>query len=162
MDKIGKCANHLPEGDSETMLERLNPPTAPKPFSRYSQAVIAPQDSQWLYISGQVGCDRDRNIADGFEAQAELAWGNLVTILKSAGFGTEDLVKVTILLTRPEDVPASRVARDRILGGAEPASTLMIVSGLASPALLIEVEGVAARAPKSHGGSHGASQTGRA
>lgn len=127
------------------MLERLNPPTAPKPFSRYSQAVIAPQGSEWLHISGQVGCDRERNIADGFEAQAELAWGNLVGILTSAGYGVEDLVKVTVLLTRPEDVPASRVARDRALGGAEPASTLMIVSGLASPKMLIEVEGVAAR-----------------
>jgi enamine deaminase RidA (YjgF/YER057c/UK114 family) len=130
------------------MLERLNPPTAPKPFSRYSQAVMAPQDSDWLYISGQVGCDRERNIAAGFEAQADLAWGNLVGILRSAGFAPEDLVKVTVLLTRPEDVAASRVSRDRALGGAEPASTLMIVAGLASPQLLIEVEGVAARPAK--------------
>ncbi|HWA50730.1 MAG TPA: RidA family protein [Dongiaceae bacterium] len=127
------------------MLERLNPSTAPKPFSRYSQAVKAPRDCTWLYISGQVGCDRERNIADGFEAQAELAWNNLLGILKSAGFGVEDLVKVTVLLTRPEDVPASRMVRDRVLGHVEPASTLMIVSGLASPALLFEVEGVAAR-----------------
>lgn len=136
------------------MLERLNPPTAPQPFSRYSQAVAAPADSRWLYISGQVGCDRDRNVAEGFEAQAELAWGNLVAVLTAGGFRVEDLVKVTVLLTRPEDVPASRVARDRALGGAEPASTLMIVSGLASPKMLIEVEGVAARPA--------AAQTGRA
>jgi len=46
------------------MLERLNPPTAPKPFSRYSQAVLAPQNSEWLYISGQVGCDRERNVVE--------------------------------------------------------------------------------------------------
>lgn len=144
MDKLGRCSVHLPEGDYG-MLERLNPTTAPKPFSRYSQAVLAPQDSEWLYISGQVGCDRERNIAEGFEAQADLAWGNLASILKSAGFGVADLVKVTVLLTRAEDVPASRVARDRVLAGAEPASTLMIVAGLASPAMLIEVEGVAAR-----------------
>jgi 2-iminobutanoate/2-iminopropanoate deaminase len=133
------------------MLERLNPSTAPKPFSRYSQAVKAPHNFEWLYISGQVGCDRERNIAEGFEAQAELAWSNLASILKSAGFGVEELVKVTVLLTRAEDVPASRVARDRVLGGAEPASTLMIVAGLASPAMLIEVEGVAARSARSGG-----------
>lgn len=130
------------------MLERLNPPTAPKPFSRYSQAVLAPQNSEWLYISGQVGCDRERNVVEGFKAQAELAWGNLVGILNSAGFGVEDLVKVTVLLTRAEDVPASREIRDRALGGAEPASTLMIVAGLATPAILFEVEGVAARPAK--------------
>ncbi len=128
------------------MLQRLNPVSAPAPFSRYSHAVVAPQGYRWLYVSGQVGCDRERNIAGGFEAQAELAWSNLITIIDSAGFSVQDLVKVTILLTRASDIAASRLIRDRMLGAVEPASTLMIVAGLAAPDLLIEVEGVAARA----------------
>lgn len=128
------------------MLQRLNPASAPAPFSRYSQAVVAPQGYRWLYVSGQVGCDRDRKVATGFEAQAELAWGNLIEIIRSAGFSGEDLVKVTVLLTRASDIPASRLVRDRMLGSVEPASTLMVVAGLAAPDLLIEVEGVAARA----------------
>jgi enamine deaminase RidA (YjgF/YER057c/UK114 family) len=139
-------ANGLPKGDQETMLQRLNPPSAPAPFSRYSQAVAAPEGFRWLHISGQVGCDRDRNIPDGFEAQAELAWGNLLGILGAAGYAPEDLVKVTLLLTDAKDVPASRAIRDRMLGPVEPASTLMIVAGLAAPALRFEVEAVAARA----------------
>jgi enamine deaminase RidA (YjgF/YER057c/UK114 family) len=56
---------------------------------------------------------------------------------------------VTVLLTRASDVPASRQVRDRILGAVEPASTLMIVAGLASPDWLIEVEGIAARPAES-------------
>lgn len=132
------------------MLQRLNPPNAPAPFSRYSQAVVAPEGCRWLHISGQVGCDRDRNIPEGFEAQAELAWKNLLDILKAAGFAPEDLVKVTLLLTDAKDVPASRVIRDRMLGPVEPASTLMIVAGLAAPALRFEVEAIAAR-PASRG-----------
>ncbi len=127
------------------MLQRLNPPTAPAPFSRYSQAVAAPEGYRWLHISGQVGCDRDRNIAEGFERQAELAWSNLLALVKAAGFAVEDLVKVTLLLTDAKDVPASRVIRDRMLGPVEPASTLMVVAGLAAPALLFEVEAIAAR-----------------
>lgn len=134
------------------MLERLNPPTAPAPFSRYSQAVVAPEEYRWLHVSGQVGCDRERNIAQGFERQAELAWGNLLAILDAAGFAAEDLVKVTLLLTDAKDVPASRTIRDRMLGKVEPASTLMVVAGLASPALLFEVEGVAARPARSKTG----------
>ena len=133
------------EGDLGTMLQRFNPPNAPAPFSRYSQAVVAPEDYRWLYIAGQVGCDRDRNIAEGFERQAELAWNNLLGITTATGFAPEDLVKVTLLLTDAKDVPASRVIRDRMLGPVEPASTLMVVAGLASPALLFEVEGIAAR-----------------
>ena len=120
------------EGDLGTMLQRFNPPNAPAPFSRYSQAVVAPEDYRWLYIAGQVGCDRDRNIAEGFERQAELAWTNLLGIMTASGFAPEDLVKVTLLLTNAKDVPASRVIRDRMLGPVE-------------PALLFEVEGIAAR-----------------
>ena len=41
------------------MLQRLNPASAPAPFSRYSQAVIAPQGYRWLHVSGQVGCDKN-------------------------------------------------------------------------------------------------------
>jgi enamine deaminase RidA (YjgF/YER057c/UK114 family) len=133
------------------MLQRLNPPNAPAPFSRYAQAVVAPEGYRWLHISGQVGCDRDRNIAEGFEAQAELAWGNLLAILDSAGFAPEDLVKTTVLLTNAKDVPASRTIRDRMLGKVEAASTLLIVAGLAVPSLLFEVEGIAAQPAKKVG-----------
>src|SRR5262245_38558769 len=128
------------------MLRRLNPANAPAPFSRYSHAVAAPEGYRWLYVSGQVGCDRERRVAEGFEAQAELAWTNLINIMKAAGFEVADLVKVTQLLTRAGDIPASRQIRDRMLGPVEPASTLMVVAGLAAPDLLFEVEGVAARA----------------
>jgi 2-iminobutanoate/2-iminopropanoate deaminase len=147
MNKRDKSANHrIAKGDlGQPMLQRLNPASVSAPFSRYSHAVIAPQGYRWLYISGQVGCDRDRKIAQGFEAQAELAFGNLIACIRAADFDVEDLVKVTVLLTRGSDIAAYRQIRDRMLGAVEPASTLMIVAGLASPDWLIEVEGVAAR-----------------
>jgi 2-iminobutanoate/2-iminopropanoate deaminase len=128
------------------MLQFMNPPTAPAPFSRYSQAVAAPEGYRWLHISGQVGCGLDHKIAAGFEAQAALAWSNLIAILEAGGMTVQDLVKVTVFLTRQSDVPASRVARDHALKGAAPASTLLVISGLAHPDMLIEVEGIAARA----------------
>ena len=127
------------------MLQRLNPANAPAPFSRYSQAVIAPQGYRWLHVSGQVGCDKNGKAVAGFEAQADLAWNNVINIVKASGFAVEDIVKVTVLLTRQSDVVASRGARDRALGSVEAASTLMIVAGLASPDWLIEVEAIAAR-----------------
>ena len=127
------------------MLQRLNPASAPAPFSRYSQAVIAPQGYRWLHVSGQVGCDKNGKAVAGFEAQADLAWSNVINIVKESGFAVEDIVKVTVMLTRQSDVVASRGARDRALGSVEAASTLMIVAGLASPDWLIEVEAIAAR-----------------
>lgn len=128
------------------MLQFMNPPTAPAPFSRYSQAVSAPEGHRWLYIAGQVGCGLDHKIAQGFDAQAALAWKNLVALLEAGGMTVNDLVKINLFLTRQSDVPASRVARDHALQGAAPASTLLVVAGLAHPDMLIEVEGIAARA----------------
>ena len=131
------------------MLQRLNPASVSAPFSRYSHAVIAPEGYRWLYISGQVGADRNRSIGLGFENQAELAFQNLIACIRESGFDLQDLVKVTVLLTRAEDIAAYRQIRDRMLGNVAPASTLMIVAGLAVPELLIEVEGVAARPAES-------------
>lgn len=99
---------------------------------------------RWLHISGQVGVDPSGKVLEGAEAQIEQIWRNVLGCLKAAGMGPQDLVKVTVLLTRREDIAVSRDIRRRMLDGAEPASTLMIVSGLASPDLLAEIEAIAA------------------
>ncbi|MBI2256859.1 MAG: RidA family protein [Proteobacteria bacterium] len=128
------------------MLNFVNPPSAPPPFSRYSQMVSAPAGYRWLHVSGQVGADRQHKTAEGFAAQADLAWSNLLACLEAGGMTVHDLVKVNVMLTRAGDVPASRIARDKALAGAQPASTLIIVAGLANPEWLIEIEGIAAKA----------------
>jgi len=126
------------------MLKYRNTKTAPPPFSNYSLAVEAPGNARWLHISGQVGVAQDGTTADGPEAQMEQAWRNILAILEEADMSAGDLVKVTVFLTRSEDTPLYRNVRDRMLQGAEPASTLLIVSGLASPDWLVEIEAVAA------------------
>ncbi len=57
-----------------------------------------------------------------------------------------DIVKTNIFLTRAIDVPASRPIREEALKGHAAASTLLIISALAHPDLLIEVELIAAKA----------------
>src|SRR5688500_3313551 len=131
------------------MLQRVNPARVPAPFSRYPHAVLAPRRDRRLHSSGQVGAARDRKIPAGFEAQAELAFHNLIACIRESGFDLQDLVKVTVLLPRAGDIAAYRQVRDRMLGNVAPASTLMIVAGLAAPELLVEVEGVAARPAES-------------
>jgi enamine deaminase RidA (YjgF/YER057c/UK114 family) len=127
------------------MLNYLNPATVAKPFSRYSQAVAAPAGCRWLYISGQVGATPAGTILAGFEAQAAQCWANIAAILAADGMGVADLVKVDIFVTAAEHVAASRRIRDAALGGAQPASTLLVVAALAHPDLLVEIEAVAAR-----------------
>ncbi len=126
------------------MLKKHNPGAIAAAFSRYSLGVEAPATARWLYVSGQVGVAPDGAVADGPEAQMETAWRNVLAILDSAGMGPGDLVKVTVFLTRAEDVGLYRQVRDRMLAGAEPASTLIVITALAHPDWLVEIEAVAA------------------
>ncbi len=128
-------------------MNRLhNPAGVHPPLSNYAHGVETPAGARWLYISGQVGMGPDGKAGKTFEEQAEIAWTNLLAILKSAGMGPADLVKVTTYLTRREDIESNRVVRDRHMGGVKAASTMVLIDGLAMPELLIEVEAHAAKA----------------
>jgi 2-iminobutanoate/2-iminopropanoate deaminase len=124
----------------------LNPTEITKPFSRYSQGALVEGPARWLHISGQVGAKPDGSLELGFEAQAHRTWANLVAVLQAAGMGVGDIIKTNIFLTRASDIPASRKHRDEALKGHAPASTMLIISALAHPDLLIEVDAVAAKA----------------
>ena len=126
------------------MLKHHNPETIAPAFSRYSLGVEAPAGARWLHVSGQVGVRPDGALVHGAEGQIEAAWSNVLAVLASAGMGPHDLVKVTTYLTRAEDTGRVRQIRDRMLAGAQPASTLIIVNALASPDWLVEIEAVAA------------------
>ena len=128
------------------MLTTHNPGAIAPAFSRYSLGVEAPAAARWLFVSGQVGVNPDGSFADGPTAQMEAAWRNVLAILEAAGMGAGDLVKVNAYLTRAEDTGAYREVRDRMLAGAEPASTLLVITALAHPDWLVEIEAVAAAA----------------
>ena len=123
---------------------RHNPAAVAPPFSAYSHAVEVPPDARWLHLSGQVGVRPDGSIPAEPGAQMEQAWHNVLAVINAAGMGPEDLVKVTAYLTRPEDTGLYREVRDTLLDGAQPASTLVIVAGLAHPDWLVEIEAIAA------------------
>jgi 2-iminobutanoate/2-iminopropanoate deaminase len=74
--------------------------------------------------------------------RARLAWRNLGAQLAAAGMSFDNLVKVTMIIPDPAEIPASRPARAEALGERRPASTV-IVGGLANPDWKIEIEGIA-------------------
>ena len=125
----------------------LNPDTVAKPLGAYTHTVRVPAGSDWLVISGQVGVDSSGRIAPGARKQTELAFRNVVACLRANGMRKQDLVKFTVYLTDARFIEDYRAARKRVIGeGVKPTSTLVIVEGLASPDLLVEVEAWAARA----------------
>ena len=126
------------------MLKHHNPSTVAAPFSRYSHGVEVPAGARLMHISGQVGVTPEGKVAQGTEAQIEQAWRNVLSVLEEAGMGPRDLVKVTTFLINRADLPTARTVREHMLHGAEPASTLLFVAGLASPEWLVEIEAIAA------------------
>ena len=129
------------------MHGRLNPPTLAPPLGAYSHGVAVAAGLRWVFVSGQLGIAPDGVLGDGAEAQAELAWSNVVGVLAAGGMTTADLVKVTTFVVDRDLIPAVRAARQRHLPGPEfPASTFLVVAGLARPEFLVEIEAVAARA----------------
>lgn len=122
-----------------------NPPSIAAPAGRYVHGIEVPPEARLLFVSGQVGIDRNRKIGATIEKQCELAWRNLVAVLKQGRMSAADIVRVNVYLTDPRYVPAYREARDKFIGANPPASTLLIVTALVDPAMLVEIEAVAAR-----------------
>ena len=123
-------------------IRPINAESAPQPASAYSQAVEVSGATRTLYLSGQLGTEPDGTTPPSIEEQARLAWRNLTLQLEAAGMTFDNLVKVTMYLADPDDIPASRPARVEALGHRRPASTV-VIAGLANPAWKIEIEAIA-------------------
>jgi 2-iminobutanoate/2-iminopropanoate deaminase len=127
------------------MVKFLNPDTIAAPIGRYTHAIETAPNARMLHISGQVGMAKDGRIAEGCTAQAEQIWRNIEAILAAAGMKLTDLVRVNTFLVNAADTAASRAVRQQFLGEHRPASTLLVISALATPDYLIEIEATAVK-----------------
>ena len=122
-----------------------NPPAVPV-AGKYSLGAEIPPGARILHVSGQVGTDSKGKLQPTFEKQAAQVWKNIAQVLKSAGMGYKDIVKVTVFLTDSRYIGPYRTVRDQFIKDAPyPASTLLVVAGLADPNMFVEVEVVAAK-----------------
>jgi 2-iminobutanoate/2-iminopropanoate deaminase len=124
-------------------ITRHNPASVHAPSSGYSMGLELGQHRRLLFISGQVPENSDGNVPEGFEAQCEQAWRNIIAVLTAAGLGVEHLVKITTFLTDRNQVVANRAIRRKMLAEHEPASTVMIAQTVDGKWLL-EIEAIAA------------------
>ncbi|MBP2300686.1 RidA family protein [Azospirillum picis] len=82
---------------------------------RYSAAI---RSGDLLFVSGQVGSRADGSPEPVFERQVQLAFENLVTVLKAAGCTLDDVIDVTTFHTDPANQFETIMAvRDKVIGG---------------------------------------------
>ena len=127
-------------------LTRKSPAKTHKPFANYSHVVTAQGASTLIFCAGQVAAEPSGKVLppDDFAAQTKLVMENLTLALAEGGANLKDVVKVTIYVCNPHDVPKARSILQEYFGDDPPASTLCVLRGLANPNYLLEIEAIAA------------------
>jgi enamine deaminase RidA (YjgF/YER057c/UK114 family) len=108
------------------------------------QAVVARGST--VFLRGQVGQDLDNgaSVAVGDAAgQAEQAMRNIKTLLEEAGGKPDHIVKVVIYIIDPRYREAVYRVVGQHLKGVYPVSTGLVVSALARPEWLVEIDATA-------------------
>jgi enamine deaminase RidA (YjgF/YER057c/UK114 family) len=123
-------------------LREISAADAP-PAPTYAQAVEITGATRWLFVSGQIPVSADGAIPASFEAQARLAWANVVAQLRAGNMTLDNLVKVTIFLSDRKYIADYRRIRDEALGGRRVGLTT-IITGIFDEKWLLEIEAVAA------------------
>ncbi|QLC25514.1 RidA family protein [Parasphingopyxis algicola] len=117
----------------------------PDPLAPYA---IAPgwRVGDLLFLSGQAAIDEQGRIvgAGDFETQLARTFANIDRVLEAGGSRRERIVKVTIYLTDMGHFPAMVEARKRYFTPPWPADTIVEVSALALPELMVEIDVIAA------------------
>ena len=118
-----------------------------EPISHYTDAV---RHGDVLYISGVAPLDESGKLVGGEDpaAQTRQIFVNMAKILKAAGAGFEDVIRVTVYLTDVADRARINPVRQEFFGKTRPASTLIGVSELVIPGMKVEIEAIAGLRPR--------------
>jgi enamine deaminase RidA (YjgF/YER057c/UK114 family) len=127
-------------------LERVNPPSLPRP-SGFSHAVVT-TGGRLVFLAGQIAQGADGAIVgDTVAEQFERALANLLEALRAAGGAPEHLASLTVYAVDLDDYRAQGreigLAWRRLAGREYPAMAGIGVSRLWHPDALVEIQGYA-------------------
>jgi enamine deaminase RidA (YjgF/YER057c/UK114 family) len=126
-------------------LQYINPPELGDPKG-FSHAVVA--EGKTVFLAGQTALDEHGHIVGGdVVTQFERALSNLLSALKGASGGPEDLTSLTIFVVDIADYRARSAAIGevwrRLVGTTYPAMAAIGISRLWDEMALVEVQGTA-------------------
>ena len=98
-----------------------------------------------LYLSGHAAIDESGQLVGvgDFEAQAQATFESLQRTLRAGGSDLSNVIKVTIYLTNMSNFEKVVALRQKWFSAPYPADTIVEVSALALPELMIEIEAIA-------------------
>jgi 2-iminobutanoate/2-iminopropanoate deaminase len=118
-------------------------PGYPAPHSPYSHAVVA---NGFVFVSGQIavrpGGGPTEIAGTTMQDQTRQAMRNVKAILEASGSSLDRLVKVTVLLARPEMFKEMNEAYAEFFPGPKPARAIARL-GVEIPGVLVSIEAIA-------------------
>ena len=135
------------------MPKVVTPKTFGAPLGMYSHGMIAPR-GEIVVVAGQVGVGQGGQVAGGdVVAQTKQALDNVRAVVEAAGCAMRDVVRFQTFLTHAGDIDGFMKARAEVFpryfpDGAYPPNTLLVVSRLVKPELLVEIEAMAVKPAK--------------
>lgn len=124
-------------------IQYVDVPNYPAAHSPYSHAVVA---NGFVFVSGQIpvrsGGGPTEVIGNTMQEQTRQALRNVQAILMAAGSSLERVVKVTVLLARPDLYQEMNEAYAEFFPGAKPARS-MVRFGAEIPGVLVAIEAIA-------------------
>jgi 2-iminobutanoate/2-iminopropanoate deaminase len=122
----------------------IQPKELSDPRPRYSQGILA-EGGKLLFIAGQTASDKEGNVVGkgDIEAQTHQVFKNLSAVLKDVGGSLDQLVMTTTYITDRKYREGYNRVRQQYYKKNSPTSTLVVVTGLANPDYLIEINGIA-------------------
>jgi 2-iminobutanoate/2-iminopropanoate deaminase len=124
-------------------IHLVDVPGYPAPHSPYSHAVVA---NGFVFVSGQIavapGGDPTAVVGDTMQQQTRQILRNVSTILQAAGSSLDNVVKVTVLLARPDLYREMNEAYAEFFPGVKPARS-MARFGADIPGVLLAIDAVA-------------------
>ena len=124
-------------------IRRVMSPAVPEPPpERWSNCLVA---DGIAYVSGMTarGLDAAALAAMDEYEQSKVVFGKIKGMVEAAGGTMADVVKITVYVTRIQNNVKVWAARREFFTGDFPASTLVEVSALAAPEILVEIEAIA-------------------
>jgi len=97
-----------------------------------------------VFVSGQLAFDAAGAVSGDVKAQTRQVLANIDAVLGTRGLSLDDVVKITVWITRQDDFPDFNDAYAAVMGERRPARST-VVTGLAVPGALVEIEAIARR-----------------
>ena len=118
----------------------ISPDVPEPPPERWSNCLVV---DGIAYVSGMTARAGDKVAgADEYE-QSKVIFGKIKGMVEAAGGAMADVVKITVYVTNIKNNTKVWAARREFFTGDFPASTLVEVSALAAPEILVEIEAIA-------------------